>query len=709
MTMNELSGTRNQMHVIRLYGYHGLIRYFIIISLLMICSPAHLFSQSQDEEIRNQIEREIESAIEETDSEESDASLEEVLEFIEELARQPLNINRASADDLMQIPGLGFRLATNIVNYRLANAPFTSIEQLSRVEGIGAATLQRIRPYLTVGSTRETSRDFYLNRRFWTNNGRFEGIMRYQQVLQQQEGYLRPDSLGGFLGSPVKYYQRFRYSSNQVSLNITQVKEPGESLARPTDFDFTSWHIAIRELGRLQQFIVGDYTVAFGQGLLLWNSGAFGKGRDVTHGIAKNERGIRPFTSAQQSNGFRGVAASLGNRFQVTGFYSNRKRTATVAGNGLVNFPADHGLHRTVNEMSRRNNLNQETFGGRLRVQIPVGFIGVSAFHNRFDQEIARGSQHYQRHRFSGNDLYGYSFDYRILAGNSIHFGELAFTGNGGYGLLSGFRLQVGRETDLAIAYRRYHERLQSIFGSAFGEQSGRPGNEHGFYTGLRHSISGTIRVSGYFDHFRFPAPRFQTRQPTSGYDWLGLIEYNPTRDLNLYALIRYKLREHEYSSKDDYGRDIRLLDDQKRTGIRIHAGYQVHPRVRLRTRFDLVRARAAVSEPVWGYLVFQDIRLIVRSNLRIDARITMFDTDGFESRVFQFENDLLYVMSNIMLFDQGQRMYLLIHYQATKWLEFWLKAATTVYENRNVIGSGLNQIVGNIKSDIGIQARMRF
>jgi hypothetical protein len=109
------------------------------------------------------------------------------------------------------------------------------------------------------------------------------------------------------------------------------------------------------------------------------------------------------------------------------------------------------------------------------------------------------------------------------------------------------------------------------------------------------------------------------------------------------------------------------------------------------------------------GYLVFQDIRFYVSQNLRVDARATLFNTDDFNSRVYQFENDLLYVLSNTMLFDRGQRMYMLINYSASSWLDFWLKLSTTVYQNRDVISSGNLQIDGNRKSDIGIQARVRF
>lgn len=675
--------------------------------LIMSLNSSALFAQEQDT-IRVQVERDLERAIEEIDPEESDLDLEELLEFLENLANNPLNINRATIDDLMQIPGLNFRLAQNISQYRRDSAPFTAVEDLLNVTGIGSATLGRIRPYVAIGSGIELGRDLYLNPRFWTNNSRFEGFSRYQRVIQPQDGYIREDG-SGYIGNPVRYYQRYRYTSNHLSVNLTQEKDPGEPLTGPMNFDYTSWHFALQNVGNLQNLVIGDYSLSFGQGLLLWSGGAFGKGRDVVRGVSKNERGVRPFTSAQEATGFRGIAATYGHRFQVTGFYSNRARTASVVEEGLVNFPTQTGFHRTVNERDRKNNLGQETYGGRIRARLPFGFIGITGFANTFDLAIAQGSQPYQLYNFSGTNLYGYSADYRILLGPIITFGEFAYTDNGGYGLLSGAEISIDDQTDVVFAYRYYDKALQSIFGAGFGEQSGTPGNEEGFYIGIRHSLSNAVRFSAYFDQFQFPAPRFQTRQPTSGFDWLAFFEYDPRRDLSLYALFRYKVRDQEYASTDQFGRQVRLLDDDSRANTRFQIDYQVHPRVRLRTRFDLVQAHAAASDQTWGYLIFQDIRFYPRENLRVDARITMFDTDDFNSRVFQFENDLLYVLSNTMLFDTGQRMYIVINYKAAEWLEFWVKAATTIYEDRNVISSGLNEIQGNRRSDIGVQARVRF
>ena len=64
----------------------------------------------------------------------------------------PLDLNRATAQDLDALPGLGPALAQRIVDYRKAHGPFKKIEDLSEVSGIGPQSLQRLKPYLGLGS-----------------------------------------------------------------------------------------------------------------------------------------------------------------------------------------------------------------------------------------------------------------------------------------------------------------------------------------------------------------------------------------------------------------------------------------------------------------------------------------------------------------------------------------------------------------------------
>ena len=63
-----------------------------------------------------------------------------------------VNLNTASVDDLIGLPGIGPSYAKRIVEYREKNGPFKRVEDLLNVQGIGEKTLEKIRDRVTVSS-----------------------------------------------------------------------------------------------------------------------------------------------------------------------------------------------------------------------------------------------------------------------------------------------------------------------------------------------------------------------------------------------------------------------------------------------------------------------------------------------------------------------------------------------------------------------------
>ena len=61
-----------------------------------------------------------------------------------------VNINSASALELEALPGIGEVIAQEILDYRTANGPFVSVDDLLDVSGIGEVTLENIRDLVTV-------------------------------------------------------------------------------------------------------------------------------------------------------------------------------------------------------------------------------------------------------------------------------------------------------------------------------------------------------------------------------------------------------------------------------------------------------------------------------------------------------------------------------------------------------------------------------
>ncbi|MDI6703338.1 MAG: helix-hairpin-helix domain-containing protein [bacterium] len=61
-----------------------------------------------------------------------------------------INVNTATEEDLVRLPGIGKVKAGRIISYRKEHGVFKSVDQLIEVKGIGKKTLERIRPLVTV-------------------------------------------------------------------------------------------------------------------------------------------------------------------------------------------------------------------------------------------------------------------------------------------------------------------------------------------------------------------------------------------------------------------------------------------------------------------------------------------------------------------------------------------------------------------------------
>jgi competence protein ComEA len=69
---------------------------------------------------------------------------------------RPIDVNRASAGELQQLPGIGPVLSQRIIDARTAR-PFERAEDLRRVPGIGAKTLERLRPFVAIDAASEAA------------------------------------------------------------------------------------------------------------------------------------------------------------------------------------------------------------------------------------------------------------------------------------------------------------------------------------------------------------------------------------------------------------------------------------------------------------------------------------------------------------------------------------------------------------------------
>jgi competence protein ComEA len=61
-----------------------------------------------------------------------------------------IDVNTATAEELQSVPGIGETLAKRIVEFREEHGPFEKVDDLLNVRGIGVASLDKLRPFLSI-------------------------------------------------------------------------------------------------------------------------------------------------------------------------------------------------------------------------------------------------------------------------------------------------------------------------------------------------------------------------------------------------------------------------------------------------------------------------------------------------------------------------------------------------------------------------------
>ena len=107
--------------------------------------------------------------------------------------------------------------------------------------------------------------------------------------------------------------------------------------------------------------------------------------------------------------------------------------------------------------------------------------------------------------------------------------------------------------------------------------------------------------------------------------------------------------------------------------------------------------------------MVFQDIRIAAHKNLNFSGRIIFFQTDSFNSAIYEFENDLLGVMPNLAMYGKGIRWYLIAKYKPLTYLSISAKYSETFKPDVTSLSSGDNEIIGNLDNRFSLQIDLNF
>ena len=687
------------------------VGFILIILMFAVCTVK---SQIIDSTIQYSNENQLENQVKENSN---DADLESSIDLSQNLIHQKINLNLATADDLKLL------IENNLITPLQSNAlllyikhfgTLLSIYELQAVPSWDLQTIYTVLPFVFVNTSLN---DYRISNHELLFKGNYQVLIRDQYILEKQPGFDLEDTTSShYLGSKHYLYSRFRYSfGNRISYGITGQKDAGEEFfkgSQSNGFDFYSAHLYFQTNSFLKAAVIGDYEIKFGQGLLVWSGFGSGKSSQVLM-IEKSGRTLKPYTSTDEYNFFRGAAGIFGNsKFEITLFGSSKMVDAnvstldTISDELIISSVGGDGNHRTLSEMENRKVFKQSSFGGNFQTHFNNFSIGFSAIKTKFDATLQKTIYPYNQFDFNGNQLLNASTDFKLNLTNASLFGECAMSDNGGKAILAGALISLDRHLDFSIAYRNYQKNFQSLFANAFGESS-TPNNEKGIYTGLVVRPLNKIEVDAYADFYQKPWLDYQVDAPLAfGNDYILQLTYRPSKLIELY--LKYKTE----TKQENLANNISISDflsTNNHQSFRFNFTYKITPVITLRNRAEWSLFQDQnVSEN--GFLAYQDFSFKPENSaFDFNLRYYLFDISGYDARIYVYENDVLYAYSFPALQNRGSRFYLLMQYHMNKHFDLWIRYAQTWYQNLNIISSGLDQINSPHKSELKTELRYSF
>ena len=580
---------------------------------------------------------------------------ENIYDLIEQYKENPIDLNNSNKNELMKLPFIDIQQINDIIKYRNKHGKIYSFSEFKMLPNISKNTIVLLK-YFT-----------YLERLMVNDSSILKNITakyrsRFSKTIQLSEGYKSMY----YNGAPFRLYNRIKTDfQSKIKFGFLVEKDPGEK----SYFDFYSGYFKLNNLIEGLSFIIGNYTYEFGQGLAMWSPYSFSKGSEATNSIIKKARGISEYTSVSEYRYLTGGSVQYSHKiFSFLTFYSSNNNT-------LFNY-------------------KQSTFGLSTSLK-PLKNFDISFLY------YARAEADNSKNYLNQPNMQKYSsLAYKFINRNILITGEFSLT-NKLVASINTFQLSFLGNLVLVASVRNYPTSYNSYYANGFGETNNTM-NEFGLYFGIKWRTKLGI-INFYIDQYKFPESIHNIPLSSIGNDLS--FSYKTNIISNTVLFIRYFYESKEGLEQENGENKILFHDTNK---FRFEIAYNVNKKVNFKTRAEILRIQNHDAMET-GTLLFQDVKINFNNNFVFWGRIIFFDTDSYNSRIYEFENDLVGVMNNQPLWGSGVKWYLLLKYRLFKNISFSAKFTELYKPKSTFLGSGHNLILGNIENKLSMQLDLSF
>jgi hypothetical protein len=656
------------------------MRFLILLFVFLLLTLASFGQERQLSESIISIAEEL--AENETDPEAAGIYIEKLYD----LAAKPVKLNTADETDISRLFFLTDFQVKALADYVLTSGQIYSVFEITNIPGFDREQAELMIPFISLEpGSQPAAISKHLNNTFLTNFS-----------------FKIPPSESDTTGPPWKLLSKYKFTAGRFAGGFTSEKDFGEKLfpGRPPLPDFLSSYLSWTGAGVIRKIIIGDYGGRFGMGTNV-NTGLRSGLSLTASGYLSGGDDLRPYTSTDENNFFRGAAI----QFQVKGiglslFSSLNKIDATVdpAGNGseanILTFYRS-GLHTSASLLEKRDVVSEHNYGINLSITLDKIKAGLLWTGTRFSIPYYPDSQDPEAiFDFTGQGNNLLSVYYKAVLGRIIIFGEGSWGSGRKSALVQGFSFRPSDRLNINILARSYAPGFTSFHGK--GPFSGSAGdNVRGLFGNFTFEAAKHLFLSAGCDLRYYPWLKYRCSSPSFAKSGEIKVKYLPSETIVFEASWNYRFT---------------MLNEPESTGIRKQAEivsrtikgtfkYYLSEKVTFGTRLDFRLTKPSGST---GVLMLQDINYsFAKIPLSIWFRYCIFRTDDWDSRIYTYENDLVYNFSIPALSGNGTRSYLMAEWSPGKSADVRIKYAFTEMREGNVIT--------NDSRELKVQLRLWF
>lgn len=624
---------------------------------------------------------------------------EDDYELLSQLADHPLELNRATREELEQLPFLSEQQVMDMLEYCHRYGPMRSLGELRMIRSLDLFQLDLLPFFVYIDDRTENvaERTSFRPHSQLTLTGR-------------QPFYDRHGDRKGYLG--YKYRHSLRYEltlGNKLKAGLVGAQDAGEPFFSNNNkwgYDAWSYYVQLDKTGPVERAVIGKYKVSAGLGLVLNTSFSLGK-LAMLQTLGRQSNTLRPHSSRTESDYFQGAAATLAlgrkhgirpSPLKLTAFVSYRPVDGTLNADGILTNLTYNNYHRTPSEMARKHNTHLTAFGGRMAYRSGGWHAALNGVTTHIDRELCPPSTVlYRRYDARGTRFTNTSLDYGYMHYRLTVAGETAIDRDGDVAAIHTVGCQFTDNLAMMALWRFYSYRYNGLYSHSFGNHTDVQ-NENGGFVGVKWNALPNLHLQAYADYAYSPWARYLVSLPSHAWDFLLQADYQWQR-WNLQARGRVHLRQRDDETKA-------ALTDNNDYRARLALTYS--PTEEWSGKMQVDATQHVYLQRYNGWMVSGQ-GIWQKPDWQLCATAAFFDTDDYASRVYYYERTLSHEIGTSSYYGQGLRLAFLARVNVGRSIRLTARLGYTNYFDRSVIGTGLQQIDHSHQTDLDLQLRWRF